>query len=73
MRPRDGEWEEHGQVRDDQRAGHAEILEEMRNTVQTAVRRKAPGLAMPRRNWQDYRDDALGAASDRPGQVARRK
>ena len=72
MRPRDGEWEEHGQVRDDQRAGHAEILEEMRNTVQIAVRHKAPGLAMPRRSWQDYRDDALGAASNRPGQIARR-
>ena len=73
MRPRDGEWEEHGQVRDAQRAGHAEILEEMRNTVQMAVRRKAPGTATPRRSWEDYRDDALGAMSGRPEQRARRK
>ena len=73
MRPRDGEWEGHGQVRDDQRAGHAEILEEMRNTVQMAVRRKAPGNVAPRRSWEDYRDDALGAMSGRPEQRARRK
>ena len=61
MRPRDEEWAAHGQVRDDQRAGHAEILEEMRTTVQMAVRRKAPVSAAPHRTWEDYRDDALGA------------
>ena len=73
MRPRDGEWTEHGQVRDDQRAGHAEVREEMRSMVHTATRHPAPGLEVPRRSWQDYRDEALGAASDRLGQVARRK
>ena len=73
MRPRDEEWAAHGQVRDDQRAGHVEFLEEMRTAAQLAVRRKASGKAAAQRTWQEYRGDAMGATGSRPEQRARRK